>query len=400
MNITALTLTLLALSLFLGCGEPDPPTPLVDRAIEAMGGREALAAVTSVYLKLEGDFLPGGEGAEKTSYAAEHLVLPPDSYAIRVVFGGLVTRRALSGDRSWTRSGAAVADLSGDQTVEEQADRDDYLSLLLVPALAKGFVTEKSEEPNRIRLVSPRGLVRSIYFDPATGLPSRMERTAIGGGDSILVRHYEGWGKRGPILLPTRIRAESGGSRLDLAVTEAVVNGTDHDPALTARPRDVGEPKTKPIRQIRTKGGNFLTVEHKGPLTDLAKVDLLIEQALTISKSGRRGPNRRVFRQFAGEDGIAVVVTFLPVTLSRDRSAGDLPRGVAVRTLDASEALAMEFTGPYPSDSSLQDMLENYGKDLGLVATAPPHYVVLSDPNEGEPAGLRQEIRLPVRKAE
>jgi hypothetical protein len=70
-----------------------------------------------------------------------------------------------------------------------------------------------------------------------------------------------------------------------------------------------------------------------------------------------------------------------------------------VARLSEVEALAMKVTGPYPRDRSLSNTLVNYGRDLGLEAAGPARWLILSDPDAGEPADLDMEIRLPVRPA-
>ena len=57
----------------------------------------------------------------------------------------------------------------------------------------------------------------------------------------------------------------------------------------------------------------------------------------------------------------------------------------------------MKVTGPYPRDRSLENTLVNYGKDLGLEAAGPARYLILSNPDVGDPAELSMEVRMPVR---
>ena len=144
------------------------------------------------------------------------------------------------------------------------------------------------------------------------------------------------------------------------------------------------------------------TIEVKGPkgtrsFTATDDVDLKIEE--NVIRIAPRGSSKRARQQW----GMTRTQVANLVTANHDTypmPGGSYARGVVVATLKEMEVLAMKFTGPYPLDDSLEKILVNYGRDLEIEPAGPARYLVLSDPEVGAPADLRQEIRLPVRKAE
>jgi hypothetical protein len=395
--VFTLCVTVLALA---ACGEAErDPTPILEKAVEALGGREALASVDSIYVRLEGHFVPPGETAAKAPYSEEFLLRLPDRLARRRVVAGLRTTSGVDGEVSWLRCGGAVADREGRDAVEDRADRDDLVCLLVLPVLEGDFKATATDE--FVRVSRPGGPERQIFFDPETGLPARIVRETkdVHGNAGRLVRRFEDWGERGRLLFPSKLSARLGGSRLTLTVETFEINPGDSRGLSVVRPRDDRPFETGPIRRITIPGSGYFGVTHRGPLTDLAKVDLLLEQGLARDWVRRTGPNRRVFDTYAGKNGIAVVATLVPVRILGEGASGTLPRGIELANLADTEALAMKFSGPYPRDASLQRMLVNYGKDLGLEPAGAARYLLYSDPETESPAALSQEIRLPVRRS-
>jgi len=396
-----LLLILLAPPLLLACGKTDPDaTPVLAKALAAVGGADSIAGVKSLYLRLEGDFLPPTPPDTRIPYTQEILLTLPDRLAVRVDVAGIVTTRGVAGDKVWIRSGAAVDDRTGPAAVEEIADRDDLLSLLVAPLLDPAFSVRRTRDG--VIATRTGGPDRNLFFDPDTGLPVRLVRAAQGarGNTGQLVRTFSDWTEHAGLRFPSKFTVKLGGGRLELTAKTVEFNTRDSRGLTHRRPVDRREFRMGEIRQVKEPGGNYFVVRQQGTYLNLAKLDVLIEQGFDASYARRRGPNRRVFDHFPDEKGIAVVGTIVPVTFDRDPRARHLPQGIEVKTFKAGEALAMKFTGPYPLDDSLEKILVNYGKDLGLTKNGVARYLVLSDPEIGEPADLSQEIRLPVRKAE
>ena len=145
-------------------------------------------------------------------------------------------------------------------------------------------------------------------------------------------------------------------------------------------------------------GTDAVVVVHRGQMLDLEKVDLYIDRALKQSMAFRRSPNARIFQSFPDESGVAVVKTFVEVSLSHDPGAQDLPVGAVAERFEATDVLCMQLVGPYPRDDSLHAALRKRAEELGLEPTGPPRHYLLSDPDDGEPSGLRQEVQLPVEE--
>ena len=167
-----LLLILLAPLLLLACGtktDPDP-TPVLAKALAAVGGADSIAGVKCLYLRLEGDFLPPARPDTRIPYTQEILLTLPDQLAVRVDVAGIVTTRGVAGDKVWIRSGAAVDDRTGPAATEEIADRDDLLSLLVAPLLDPAFSVCRTRDG----VIATRrgGPDRNLFFDPdSTGCP-------------------------------------------------------------------------------------------------------------------------------------------------------------------------------------------------------------------------------------
>jgi len=399
--MTRILIILLLLPALPACGKrATDAAPILERALTAVGGAEALAGVDSVYVRLEGAFRPPAAPDTKITYTQELLLTLPDRLAIRVEVAGIVTTKGVDGTKAWVRSGASVQDPEGPAAAEERADRDDLLSLLVRPLLDPAFVVRGAGDG--VSAARPGEPARTIFFDPETGLPARIVRVARGahGHTGNMVRTFSEWKEHGGIRFPSVLTVKLGGGRLDLTATVVEINTGDSRGLTHVRPRDEREIHTGTIERVHEPGGNYLAARQEGHYVNLAKVDVLIEQALASAYARRKGPNRRIFDRMLDESGHAVVTTLVPVQFDRDARARHLPRGVVVATLKEMEVLAMKFTGPYPLDDSLEKILVNYGRDLELEPAGPARYLVLSDPEVGAPADLRQEIRLPVRKAE
>ena len=183
-------------------------------------------------------------------------------------------------------------------------------------------------------------------------------------------------------------------------IRDVVTNPADSGGPRFERPDDGKAPEMGEIARKRMPGTDAVVVVHRGPMLDLAKVDLYIDRALTQSMALRRSPNARIFQSFPDEDGVAVVKTFVEVNLSHDPGAQDLPVGAVAERFEATDVLYMHLVGPYPRDDSLHAALRKRAEELGLEPTGPPRHYLLSNPDDGEPSGLRQEVQLPVEEKE
>ncbi len=334
---------LLALApLLSGCGEGrDSARGPVSRPVPDRPVRIVLEGIART---------PGG----KATFRADLLLAPPDRLAGRTVRDGVVHRFALEGGRAWLRAGAAVADL---------------------PAGEAG-------EIRRWRAVL-RSLLRGEPVLPAPG-----EALALSGERSF-----------GGLRLPAKvtITLREGAETFELAPVAARVGDVGEDAPIFSRPGDRGPGSAGEIVRRRERGARLVRVVHEGPLTDLARVDHFLRESLARAHARARGPIERVFRRFPDERGRAVMETLVPVSFSEEPGGGDLLPGSRAGQRGAGEVLAMPFTGPYPRDDSLYVPLRRRAAALGLEVAGLPRHRILSDPDAGEPADLRQEIVLPVR---
>ena len=401
MRTTALFLTL-ALALFGCSGAAESPDPITEirGALAAAGGAETRQGITRLALRFEGRLLPPEGMGAATKFSGEWLLDRERGLATLVSTSGLVTRKALLPDGGWFRRGAAVADLPAMGLREERADRDDLLAILVSPLLSPPFRLSRGED-GTIEVARKGGDVFTLHLDPASGLPDRIDRVSLdeSGKTYPLVRRLSDWTEIGGLLFPAQIVTELAGGSQELTVTALSVNPEASEATFT-RPDDSGPGEAGEIRREKFASTNVVAIAQRGPLTDLASVDLFLERALERAKATRKGPLLRIFKEFPSGESPGVLLTMAAVDFSRDSAALGLPYGAHVELAPGLDHLVMPYTGPYPTSDEVYAPLFAKAEELGLVPVGRPWHAILSDPDAGAPNELRQEIRLPVKEKE
>jgi hypothetical protein len=390
-------LTVLLLAACSGSPGPDP-TVLLERAAAAVAGTSDPATLHTLGIRFEGRLVPPKSVGAPLSLAGEYLLRIPDGLSSRISTGGRLTREAIAGNVGWLRQGAAVVDLTGEAARDTEADRDDLLAALAFPLAHPPFSVSRAagRGGQTIRVERRGGEPFFLTFDAESGLPASVERT-VGEAAPPLVHRFSGWLDRGGFLFPSRIESELGGGSREIEIREVHPNA-GVPPTSFRRPDDSGPGKTGEIRRETAPAANMVMTVSRGPLTKLADVDLLLDRALAHARATKSGPLLRLFKQFPDADGNAVVLTMVAVEFSRASGELGLPEGMRVELFPKTDLLVMPYTGPYPGSDDLYAPLYAKAKELGLFPTSRPWDAILSDPDSGEPNGLRQEIRLPVKE--
>lgn len=389
---------LLVLCLFLGCSEPEGPGPraLLDRALAAVGGREALAGVKTLGIEYRGTAHPPEEIGVETAITGEYLLRIPGGLASGQSMAGLLVRRAVTPEGGWIREGAAVRDLDPAEAAGLRSDRDDLLAALVLPLLSRPFTVKSASGESAARAVRVSregGDSFLLEFAPETGLPARIRRGPAGADGPITT--FSDWSPRGALLFPGKIETAVGGGR-QVIVPKDVLPNPETPGAVFERPDDSGPGTAGEIRREKLAATRILAVANRGRLTELASIDLFFERALAERNIRRTSPLTRIFRRFPGADGSAEVVTMATVEFPEGERVAGFPGGFRDEPIPATDLLVMPYRGPYPKDDSIYEPLYSRAGELGLVPTGPPWHAILSDPDEGEPNDLKQEIKLPV----
>ncbi len=156
---------------------------ILDKAIKALGGQEALSKVKAISLKGKGTInIMGNDNPFSVSVILEGLDHSKQEFEGE--FGGMKIKgmSILAGNKGWRGFAGQNMDLEGDQLNE--AKRTQYLQVMAMnPTILKGngfkVVTAPSEKVGDktalgLKITGPDGKTCTMYIDEASGLPVKM----------------------------------------------------------------------------------------------------------------------------------------------------------------------------------------------------------------------------------
>ena len=159
------------------------PRAVVDRAVKAHGGQDALAKLPAVTVAFRGKFHGMGEAIDMTGEVATH---GADRIKIDVEIdaGGQKFRfvSVLNGDEGWVRLGDATTTMDKDQLTEAREEAHSGWVATLAPLADKAYTlelvgeTKVDDRPAVGVRVSRKGRRDvNLYFDKETGLLAKVE---------------------------------------------------------------------------------------------------------------------------------------------------------------------------------------------------------------------------------
>jgi hypothetical protein len=207
---------------------------LLQRAQQAMGGAEKLAAV------------------KDRTYVAEATVENPPGLKIKVLniyvapdkvrqeqelpVGKIITYNdAKSG---WLATPQGVQSMPGEILKQAQGELFRELFVVLLSDRDPSRVVNAIGE-NSVEISSPQGFSVKIDFDPATGLPARQTYSGEGqdGGPTTTTEIFSDWRESAGFQVPHKIvQQENGVKVLEVIVSEIKVNSGVSEPELSKRP--------------------------------------------------------------------------------------------------------------------------------------------------------------------
>jgi hypothetical protein len=177
-NLLALALLLtgwLGSPLFLSAGDREDALAIIDRAIKAHGGEEALTKAQNAVRKGSGIQGSGGQEAPFTDVITMNL---PNKLRLNIEIGkGNTVVLVYNGEQGWQRSGGAVTEMGRD--FRDEIREEAYILWLttLAPLKKEGFdlapvaeikVDGKPAEGVKVSRKSYRQV--RLYFDKGTGM--------------------------------------------------------------------------------------------------------------------------------------------------------------------------------------------------------------------------------------
>ena len=197
---------------------------VLDKAIKAIGGEEALGKAKVITWKAKGSISLGGNDNRYTS-----LTTAQGLGRSRVEFEGDFNGNSvkgvivIDGDKGWRKFGDNLMELEDDAVAREK--RSLYLQIvpvLLVPLKGEGFKVESAGEEkvgdkpaSVLKATGPDGKDFTISFDKVSGLPVKMVATVAGfqGQDFTQETTFADYKDFGGIKRATKLESNRDGER-------------------------------------------------------------------------------------------------------------------------------------------------------------------------------------------
>lgn len=196
---------------------------ILDKYVEAAGGKAAIEHLTSFVLK--GSRI----GADGVLVPEEVYAKAPNKLLVITSYPNMVFRSGFNGMEGWAQSSRGRTDLNADQLKQLKWDAEFYRPLRLKDMYSKmavkGRTTIVDREAYVIEATLPSGSSEKLYFDAQTGLLVRKyfeSRTVL--GQLPLQIDYEDYRSVDGFKLPFMIRWSIPGRSWGRKITEARQN--------------------------------------------------------------------------------------------------------------------------------------------------------------------------------
>lgn len=181
---------------------------LLDKYVQALGGKAAVQKVTSMAMK--GTFEVPAFGASGT---IERYTKAPNKFVIIVEIGGFGTvQQGFNGTAGWAQDPQnGMRDLSGKELAQTKLGADIYRDIKLKELYPKMVVVGKDKVADRDVYVIEATPVdagpEKMYFDAQTGLIVRTDQTAYNAGEEVATQTFlEDYKEVDGLKIPTTIR--------------------------------------------------------------------------------------------------------------------------------------------------------------------------------------------------
>ena len=203
-SVPLLTASVSLLACLAHARDPGPadrePRAVIEAAIAAHGGADALARLRGVRLTAEGAIERGGETVR---FTAEYAIRAPDFQRTIVTVAGEAEGivRVLAGGKAWQRAGGTTRALAGDELADfRDGVYQNHLRTLRPLVAEKGFDLSPAGEARvsdrpavGVRVAAAGRPDVLLYFDAGTSLLVKLERRSRGadGREQTLEAFFE-----------------------------------------------------------------------------------------------------------------------------------------------------------------------------------------------------------------
>jgi hypothetical protein len=219
-----LAVSLITVSGGLSRADEKDATPIIDKAIKALGGEEKLSKIKAYSLKSKGTITFGGNDNDFTAKVT-HQGLDHYRSEFEGKFGDNEVKgtTVLNGDKGWRKFGDMEMELDGDAVTNEK--RTIYLAMvpgLLVLLKDKGFKTEAAGEEKVgdkpaaiVKITGPDSKDFKLFFDKESGLPVKSVATVVGfdGNEFTQETSYDAYKDFDGVKKATKMEAKRDGEK-------------------------------------------------------------------------------------------------------------------------------------------------------------------------------------------
>ena len=205
---------------------------VIDRAAEALGGKDKLAAVKAATWSAKGTITLGGVEAP---FTATLVFQGPDKRRIEfdTDFGGNPIKAVVvvDGEKGWRRVNGSTDDLAGmDLARERRSGWREWTPVAVTLLKSPPFKTESAGDADvngkpatGVKVTGPVGEPFTLYFDKASGLPVRQTArvTTFTGDEADEEVNYLEYKDFAGVKKATRVETRHDGQRLLLAEVTA-----------------------------------------------------------------------------------------------------------------------------------------------------------------------------------
>ena len=229
--LSALLLVVVVAPVSAFAAEADPAA-IIDKGIQALGGKEKLTAAKVISWKAKGKITLGDNENEFTSQTTAQ-GLDRIRGEFEGEFGGTPFKgvTVIAGDKGWRKFGEMNMDLDADSLANEK--RNHYLQLIpvtLLPLLGKEFKLQAGGEEKVgdaaalvVKVTPPDGKEFQLFFDKSSGLPLKVVAKVRGftGEEFTQETTLGGYKDFGGIKKATQVESKRDGERfVDQTITE------------------------------------------------------------------------------------------------------------------------------------------------------------------------------------
>jgi len=231
--VAAFTVTTITLPFALSAQALPSAKEVLDRHVTAIGGRDAVLAITSVQQKGTLELAAMGISAELTMSTAK-----PNKMAMTMSIPGMgEMQQGFNGEIGWDNNpmqGPRLAEGEELSTRKESANFAEGFGIFDTEKFTSMEVVEKTqyagEEAYKVKMVRKAGRPSNEYFSVATGLRIGQQTSAVTPMGEIEINAVLGDYKQfGAVKMPTKMAQSQAGNDITMTFTDITFNAVKDD---------------------------------------------------------------------------------------------------------------------------------------------------------------------------